>query len=180
MIAGYMWPDIVIVLVALLGAAKGYSRGFVSEIAGAIAIVLGLFAPWWYRGAADGTLESTFHLAPGIAHIVGMILSGVAVYAIVMAAAWIVNRFAKLPLVTIANSLAGAVVGVLKSAVFLWFVLFVALFFPLTPGLREDMHRAKLVGYLTSPNVFIDGAIVTIAPQPIRSVVAPYFARHRV
>lgn len=180
MIQGFMWPDIVAAIVAVLGAIKGYSRGFVSEVAGAIAIFLALLAPWWYRGAADGTLESIFHLAPGIAHIVGMILSGVAVYAIVMAAGWIVNRFAKLPLVSIVNSLAGAVIGVIKSAVFLWFVLFVALFFPLTPGLRDDLHRSKVVNYLTTPNIFIDGTIMNVTPQPVRGMIAPYFARHRL
>ena len=180
MIQGFMWPDIVAAIVAVLGAIKGYSRGFVSEVAGAIAIFLALLAPWWYRGAADDTLRQTFHLAPGVAHIVGMILSGIAVYAIVLAAAWIVNRFAKLPLISIANSLAGAAVGIIKSAIFLWFVLFIALFFPLTPGLRSDLHRSKIVAYLTMPNLYIDDTLVAVTPQPVRSMIAPYFARHRV
>jgi uncharacterized membrane protein required for colicin V production len=180
MIEGYMWPDIVIVIVALLGAAKGYTRGFVSEIAGAVAIVLGFCVPWWYRGAADRSIESVLHLTPGIAHIIGMILSGVAIYAIVLAIAWFVNRFARLPVINIANALGGAAVGMFKSAVLLWFVLFVALFFPLTPGLRADMHRSKLVEYLTAPNALIDYTVVVMTPKPVRSVIAPYFARHRV
>lgn len=180
MIAGYMWPDIVVAIVALLGAIKGYSRGFVSEVAGVFAILFGLMAPWWYRGAADATIESTLHLAPGIAHIVGMILSGLAVYVIVMAGAWVLDRFAKLPLISLANSLGGLVAGLIKSAVLLWFVLFIALFFPLTPGLRSDLHRSQLVGYLTAPNIFIDGALAAVTPPPARRVVAPYFARHRV
>lgn len=180
MIQGYMWPDIVVGVVALLTAIKGYRRGFVSEMAGLIAIGLAFLAPWWYNGAADDQIRAITHLVRPMAHIIGMIMSAVAVYIVIAFAAWLLNKFAKLPLMNVVNALAGAFVGMLKGAIFLWFVLFVALFFPLTPGLRGDLHRAKLVGYLTAPNAVIDSAATLLMPEPLRKPAEPYFARHHV
>ncbi|MGZ3575279.1 MAG: CvpA family protein, partial [Vulcanimicrobiaceae bacterium] len=71
-----VWPDILIFAIVLIAALKGYKRGFVSELSGAIALVLSLITPWYYNGAFDPMLENTVHLGPGSAHVVGMFLTG--------------------------------------------------------------------------------------------------------
>ena len=38
MIAGIAWPDLIIVIVLGIATFKGYSRGFVSELGGAVAV----------------------------------------------------------------------------------------------------------------------------------------------
>jgi hypothetical protein len=64
--------------------------------------------------------------------------------------------------------------------VFLWIVLYVALFFPLTHGVRDDLHRSAFVAELERPDAWIDKMLRATLP----SVVAPYadalFSKHRV
>ena len=38
-LAGFGWPDLLIGAIVLFGALKGFKRGFVSELTGAIALV---------------------------------------------------------------------------------------------------------------------------------------------
>ncbi|MEO9170284.1 MAG: CvpA family protein [Candidatus Baltobacteraceae bacterium] len=174
------WPDVIIVVIMLIAAYKGFKRGFVSELAGAVAVVAALVTPWYYNGSFDGWLEQSIKLGPGSAHVVGMFLTGFITYAIVIAAAWVLNRFAKLPLINIGNSLAGGAIGLCKGAVLLWLVLFIALYFPLSPDIRADLHRSHFAGYFVGPDPNIDRAILATVPWFARPFLNPYFSRHRV
>lgn len=175
-----VWPDILIVAIVLIAVIKGFRRGFVSELSGAIAFFAALTTPWLYNGFADRQIESASHLAAGSAHVVGMFLMGLATYVLVLLVAWLLNRVARLPILNIGNSLAGAAVGFVKSAVFLWLLLYIVLFFPLSPDIRHDLHRSQLVAYLIQPDKKIDDAIGSTLPWFARPFVHPYFARHRV
>ena len=53
MIAGIPWPDILIAIILLISIYKGFSRGFVSELGGAVAVVAALITPWYYNGSFD-------------------------------------------------------------------------------------------------------------------------------
>lgn len=174
------WPDLVIGAIVLIAALKGYKRGLISELAGAIALFAALITPFWYNGFADSALQAYLRLGPGSAHVIGMFAIGLATYVAVTVCAWFLNRFAKLPFVGLGNALAGAVVGLLKSAVFVWFILYVALFFPLSRDIRADLHNSRLVALLTQPDGRVDGAINSALPWFARPFLHPLFARHRV
>ena len=175
-----VWPDLVIAAIVLIAALKGYKRGFVSELTGVIALFAALIVPFWYNGFADATLQGYMHLGPGSTHVVAMFVVGLVTYAVVIVLAWFLNRFAKLPFLGLGNALAGGAVGFVKSVVFVWFILYVALLFPLSPDLRNDLHNSRLVALLTQPDGRIDGAITSTLPWFARPFVHPFFARHRV
>ena len=177
---GVAWPDVIIVAIVLIAVYKGWLQGFIKELAGAVALAAALIAPWYYNGSFDDWLEHTLRLGPGSAHVVGMFLTGLITYVIVLAASWVLNRFAKLPIVNIANSFGGAIVGFAKGAILLWLVLYIALFFPLSPDIRHDLHRSHLAAYLTQPNPNIDHAVLATVPWFAKPFLAPYFNRHRV
>lgn len=174
------WIDIIIGAIFLIAALKGFKRGFVMELSGAIALVLALITPWLYNGAFDGVLETALHLGPGPAHVVAMFAVGIATYAAVLLLARILNAIAKLPVLGIGNALGGAAIGLFKAAIGMWIVIYVALFFPLSRDLRADMHRSALVTFLTQPNARVDDAIIGTLPWFARPYVQPAFLRHRV
>ena len=180
MIAGIPWPDILIAIILLIAAYKGFSRGFVSELGGAVAVVAALVTPWYYNGAFDPWLESVLKLGPGSAHVVGMFACGFITYIIVLAIAWVLNRFAKLPLLNIGNALGGAAIGFAKGAVLIWLALFIALYFPLSPDIREGLHESHLAPYFVQPDAKIDGVIESVIPWFARPALWPYFHRHHL
>ncbi len=175
-----VWPDVVIGIIALFAAIKGFRRGFVSELSGAIALFASLIAPFWYNGVFDASVSSFAHIGPGSAHVVGIFIMSLATYLAVTVLAWVFNRFARLPILGMGNALAGALVGLLKAGVFCWAILYVGLLFPLTPDLRGDLHRSYLVAVLTQPDLRIDAAISETLPWFVRPLVHPLLARHRV
>lgn len=175
-----VWPDVIIGAILLIALLKGYKRGFIMELSGAIALVLALVTPWFYGGAFDEPLQRWAHVGPGAAHVISMFAVGIATYAGVMLLARALSVVAKLPVLGLGNALGGAAIGLLKAAVALWLVLYVALFFPLSADIRADLHRSALTQLLTQPNRRIDDAIVATLPGFTRPLVQPVFARHRV
>lgn len=174
------WADVVIAAFALIAALRGWKRGFVSELGGFVALALGLWAGYRYDGSFDVQIAGLTHLGPGSAHVVGMALTAFLVYAVLLLASLLLGRVAKLPVLGTGNALAGAALGIVKAALVVWAVVYVALFFPLTPDLRADLHRSPLVEAVTLPNGTLDGAIERQMPWFIRPLVGPLFAHHRV
>jgi uncharacterized membrane protein required for colicin V production len=173
------WPDLVIGGIALLFALKGWKRGFVAEIGGFIALAAAIWAALRYPGTLDQPARDYLHVNAGSAHVVGMVLFAVVVYVALLVISAILSRIAKLPIIGLGNGAGGAVVGVVKALVGTWAVLYVLLFFPLTPDLRGDLRNSQLVTLVTSENPQIDGVVKGTMPWFIRPLVQPIFARHR-
>lgn len=174
------WPDILIAAILLIAALKGFKRGFIMELAGAVALVLALITPWFYAGTFDRTIARTIHVGAGSAHVVAMFAVGLATYVAVVIVARLLSTIAKLPILGVGNALAGAAVGLLKGAIGVWIVLYVALFFPLSRDIRADLHRSVLAGILTMPDAYIDRQISGTLPWFAHPLTDPVFARHRV
>jgi uncharacterized membrane protein required for colicin V production len=179
-IGGVAWPDIVIIIVLALSTIKGYARGFVSELGGAVAVAGALTTPWFYNGAFDPQIEALLHLGPGSAHVVGMFATGLCTYIVILIVARLLGGIAKLPLLGFGNALGGALIGFAKGAILLWLILFIALFFPLSPDIREGLHQSPLASYLVTYDAQIDDAILSTIPWFARPFVLPYFRRHHL
>lgn len=180
MIGGYAWADIVIFVVLAFTTYRGYSRGFISELAGIVALVAALAVPWYYNGVLDEPIHGATGIATPIAHLVGMAISGIAAYIIVLVVANVLGRVKKIPLLGFGNALGGAAVGFLKGAILVWLVLFIALFFPLTVPIRSSLHQAKIAPYFVTYDATIDRAVESAIPSFVLPFVMPLFRRHHV
>jgi uncharacterized membrane protein required for colicin V production len=174
------WPDVVIGIVVIFGTLKGFKRGLIAELAGALALAFGVAAAFFYSGGWDGFVRGWTHLSPGPAHVIGMVLYAAAAYAVVLALGAALSTVAKLPIIGIANSILGAVVGLIKATVFAWAVLYIALFFALPTDVREDLHRSVSVTFLQIPNTQLDGTLRASLPPFVQPYADALFARHRV
>ena len=111
---------------------------------------------------------------------VGLLIFAIIAYAIVMLIAWLLGRVAKLPVLGIANGIAGALLGACKALFGAFLVLYVVLFFPLPRDLQNDLHRSALVSLVTQPDPAVDDAIRGLMPWFVRPLLAPFFVRHHV
>jgi hypothetical protein len=59
-------------------------------------------------------------------------------------------------------------------------VLFVALFFPLSPDIRADLHQSRLAPDLVAYDAPLDDAMLSTIPWFARPFVLPYFKRHHL
>lgn len=176
----FAWPDLVIGAIAIIAGIKGFRRGFVKELGGAVALFLSILTPWFYNGALDGAISGITHLGPGSAHVIGMCLTGLITYAVLIAISMVLDKIARLPILGIFNAAAGAAIGLAKAAIFCWLVLYVALFFPLSPDIRADLHKSSLAAAVTAWDPTIDGMLYSTLPWFAKPVAEPFFKRHRV
>jgi membrane protein required for colicin V production len=174
------WPDLVIGGIALFFAWKGFRNGFVAELAGPVAVIIAIVAAFNYPGSLDRDVTNVTHLGPGSAHAVGTLLFAVIVYAIVTMTAWLLGRIAALPVIGIINRMGGALAGAAKVLLATAVVLYVALFFPLTPDLRRDLHASPLAQFLVAPDAGIDAAAEGLMPPFMQPLLEPFFARQRM
>ncbi|MDE2573030.1 MAG: CvpA family protein [bacterium] len=174
------WPDIVLGALLLFALLKGAKRGGISEIGGLLAIVVAIAAAILYRGQLDQSIGWMTHAASGVNHLLGILAAAVLGYVVVLLIASILNGVMRLPVLGTGNALLGAAMGAAKAAVLLWAVLYVALFFPLPQGMRGDLSRSILAGYLTLPNARIDHALESVVPAVAAPYIDPLFARHRL
>jgi hypothetical protein len=109
-----------------------------------------------------------------------MAMFAIAVYIVLMLVSATLSRVARLPVIGLGNALGGAAIGVVKAVLGLWVVLYVALFFPLSPDLRGDLHASRLVAYITQDNGRVDALVKGTLPWFVRPFAQPFFNRHRV
>ncbi|MBC5810167.1 MAG: CvpA family protein [Candidatus Eremiobacteraeota bacterium] len=176
----FAWPDLVIGAILALGIWRGYARGFVSELTGVIALVAAIGAAFVYPGIWDGPIENVSRLGPGSSHVIGLLAFAALAYGVVAIAGAALGRIAKLPILGLFNALLGAAVGFLKAAAFVWIVLFIALWFPLSKDFREDLHRSYLVSVFAQPFGAIDTYLKKSLPWFAKPFSNGVFGRHQV
>ena len=180
MIGGVAWADVAMLAVLSFTTWRGYARGFVSELAGIVALVASIVVPWYYNGVLDVPIHNATGMALPIAHLAGMAICGVGAYLVVIVAAGFFGRIKKVPVLGFGNALAGAAVGLLKGSILVWLVLFVGLFFPLTPQIRASLHASAIAPYFVGYDPTIDRAIESTIPPFFRPLAMPFFKRHHV
>jgi len=174
------WPDIVIAVIVLFGAWRGWRRGLIAELTGTVAFAAGLVAAFSYPGMWDGFVQAHSHLGPGSAHVIAMLGYAGLAYGIVFVLGGVLGGVARLPIIGTANAALGSLVGLVQAGLFVWAALYVALFFPLSRDLRDDLHHSKLVAALEFANPRLDGSLRSSLPWFVRPFASGIFARHRV
>jgi uncharacterized membrane protein required for colicin V production len=174
------WADLVIGAILLAGAYKGFKTGIINELMGILALVCSVWAGFAYGGFWDESIATSTHVGPGSSHALGLLAFSAEVYAIVSLIGFFLSRIASLPLIKIGNKVLGACVGLGKTSAFIWAVLYIALFFPLTEDLRRDLHQSTLASTMTQPYLHLDGSLHDSLPDFAKLFAAPYFERHHV
>jgi uncharacterized membrane protein required for colicin V production len=161
---GWALTDIILAIVLVLGALKGLKRGFVEEVAGIVALCFALFTPWICNGWLDQPIAAIAHLNIGTAHVVGMVLTGIATFAVFMAIGAVLDKIAHLPLINLINAVAGAGVGFAKAVIVCSLLLYVALLLPIPSGIRSTLEQSRAIGFLTHWDRAIDINLEKVLP----------------
>ncbi len=117
--------DIILAIPLAIGAIRGFSRGFLLEIASLIGIIAGAFLAAMFGGVAAGVLSDYVDWNPNAIKIVAFVIIFILVIIVVKLIARIIEKFFKLVGLNFLNRIAGLVAGTLKIA----FILSVVLIF---------------------------------------------------
>lgn len=110
-----------IILIILLGLAfiMGFRKGLIIELLTLVALVLGVWAGFYFAEFVSGLLEEGFDYHGKYINIISFVIIFIVVVVLVQILARALTRVAKLAAVGWLNKLAGGIFAVLKSAVIL-------------------------------------------------------------
>lgn len=174
------WVDIAALIMVAFTTTRGYGRGLVRELAGIVALAAAIIVPWFYNGALDAPIARGTGVDPAMAHFIGTMALAAIAYVAVLLFATLLGRVRKVPILGFGNAIGGAIVGFVKGAILVWLIIYVALFFPLTPELRANLHESRTASVLDPFNRTVDSRVQATIPPWALPWFAPYFKRHHV
>ena len=146
---------IVVGIIAVFELIKGFKRGMVKEIAGFIALVITLFV-----GALLIMLISSFQDGETKNTIIAAILLVAIglVYGIVNLVLKSVKALAKLPVISVADSVLGLILGAGKAIMIVWIAFLIVSegFFPsFSAKVMEDVSGSQILTWLYENNFLL-------------------------
>ena len=146
---------IVVGIIAVFELIKGFKRGMVKEIAGFIALVITLFV-----GALLIMLISSFQDGETKNTIIAAILLVAIglVYGIVNLVLKSVKALAKLPVISVADSVLGLILGAGKAIMIVWIAFLIVSegFFPsFSTKVMEDVSGSQVLTWLYENNFLL-------------------------
>ena len=164
------WPDILVLITLAVAFVSGYRNGVIREFIDLGSIILA----WIAAGALAATLAvglaPSWHLAPASAHLIAFWILFLTVFVALRVLGWMLDRFAKLPVLRVASGAGGGIVAMAKGVLILWLVLFIALFFPIAPDVRDALRNSKSVPMIE----LLDRPAIALLDQ---SVPFPWYTR---
>lgn len=115
--------DIVLVVLLILSAINGFSKGFVEELAGLVALILGIWAAIHFSDVIATFLTDNLHFTFQHLSLVAFILTFILVVIAVHLIGAFVSKLVHSVSLGFLNRLAGLAFGVVKGALILSIVL---------------------------------------------------------
>lgn len=147
--------DIIFLVPLLLFAYNGFKKGIVIEVAGLVALILGLYFAFYFSGFTADLLNNWFTLEAKYVAAIAFILTFIVVVLVVVSVGKLLEKVIDILLLGFFNKLAGAVFGILKGALILSILIFIINYF--------DEGRRVFTKELCQKSIFYE-PVESIAP----------------
>ncbi|MCP4909110.1 MAG: CvpA family protein [Bacteroidetes bacterium] len=137
--------DILIIVPLLLFAWNGYRKGLIIEIASLAALVLGLYAAFFFSDFAAKILNDNFNIDEKYIAIFAFLLTLIVIIFFVITSGKVVQKFVEVLLLGFINKLAGGIFGLLKGALILSMLIFVINYFNFGSFIFKEETRQKSI-----------------------------------
>jgi membrane protein required for colicin V production len=126
--------DIILLILLIISAFNGFSKGFVEELAGLVALILGIWAALHFSGFVAQLITDVFNFESRFLPVIAFLVTFVVVLILVSIIGSMVNNLVKAVNLGFINRLAGFVFGVVKGA------LVLSIFLVVFNKIDEDVH----------------------------------------
>jgi len=174
------WVDALVFLTLAVAFWGGYRAGVVRELIGLVAIVLAWVLAGAFAGPFAESLLAQWGLSVSVAHLIGFWLLFLVVFAAVRAGGWLLEKAASLPIIKVVSGAGGGIVACAKAVLLLWFILFVALFFPISGEVRSALRASPSARTLDALDAPAYAMLEEAMPKPVRVVTAEILRHHRL
>lgn len=126
--------DIILGILLVLAAIRGFSKGLIAEVASLAALILGIWGTIQFSYVTSDFLVEYFNLNTDYLNLISFVVTFVVIVIVVHIVGNVVNKMVETVMLGFVNKLAGLVFGVLKSALILSIILV------LFNKIDEDVH----------------------------------------
>src|ERR1051326_3049281 len=119
------WIDIIILIPLLWGLYKGFTKGFIIEVATLVAFGLAVWSGIKFSDFLSEWMKNYFHWTTKYLPIISFAVIFIGILILVFALAKLIQRFAKAVALGFVNKLAGGIFGMLKFGLILSVLIFV-------------------------------------------------------
>lgn len=117
--------DIVLLIIFAWFAYQGFKKGFVIELASLVALILGIYAAFYFSEYAKNFLVNSLEMDNDYIPVTSFVITFIVVVILVYALGRILEKLIKMVALGFLNKLAGGVFGVLKAVVFISIVILI-------------------------------------------------------
>ncbi|MFV0593487.1 MAG: CvpA family protein [Draconibacterium sp.] len=117
--------DIILLILLVLSAINGFTKGLIAEVVSLAALILGIWGAIEFSYITSEFLIENFHLTTKHLNIISFVVTFVVIVILVHIVGNVVNKMAEAVLLGFVNKLAGLVFGVIKSALIISVLLVV-------------------------------------------------------
>ncbi len=142
--------DIIILILLMLGAIRGFQKGLIHELALFAGIIAGIFLAVVVSNMVEAFVEPRFDWNVRLVKVIAFVLVFLGIIAIIRMLGGLLTKLFKVLMLGFINRLAGLAIGVLKWAVLLSVIIMVIDFFDTDNLLLSESFRAGslLYGYI--------------------------------
>jgi len=138
--------DIIFVIPLIWGAYKGYTKGFIIEIASLIALGLGIFGGVKFSSLSAEYLSQLFDISAKLMPLISFAVTFIVIVLAVFTIAKLLQKIVKMVALGFVNRLAGLIFGCLKFALILSVVInLVGVVNEQIPFIDDEMQNSSLL-----------------------------------
>jgi membrane protein required for colicin V production len=113
------WIDLIVIVLLVLGLARGFINGFVKELASLLALILGIWGAIKFSSFTAERLYDYFDMTGQYVGIIAFLITFVIIVIIIHFVGLLVDKFVQTLSLGFLNSLIGIIFGLFKTALVL-------------------------------------------------------------
>lgn len=139
--------DIFILIVLLLGALRGFMKGFIMSVATLVGLIAGYYIALNFGWIIEGTLRESIGNKSTLIHVLAFVLCYILVIIIVFIIGKSVEKLIELAALGCVNRIAGAALGVLKGVIIISALIYVVELADKKANIIKDEKKDESVFY---------------------------------
>lgn len=141
------WLDIIIIVLIVIAAIRGFSRGFILELASLVGLVAGIYAAIYFSDFTRELLNRWFHWNGKYMSVISFLVTFAVVSGIVFLIGMLLEKMIDIAALGLLNKLAGAMFGGLQAVVMVSVVLYAINIFDHNKRVISDKAKANSALY---------------------------------
>lgn len=153
------WVDLIMAVLLLGFAIRGFMRGFLRELVSLAGLFLGLWVALLKFVPLGEWLQSRFPLMEPLPFHIGFLAIFLGISAVASMVGYALHKMAKQLLMGWCDAAVGLGFGTVKGVMILTVLLFLVAHLPLPRVIRYQLHTSAVVDHLELANPFLEGSM---------------------